>query len=307
MSFFKKIWEWIKSLFGGDKDKAIKLGDKVFMPLFYNYTSVSALEEAVFKQSYIYNKYFKAAATNIRATWDYMNKNEAERKFLRDFIKANAVNGETPAMTWCLSPYGVNGNTIPDNMSSVSVDALNVIEARCKEAVKDGIAVFLCLYVDDAVPRWFEIEKHKAVWKKVHDRVGYLVTGYVLSIETNEYANNVGHIEGCINVMRSVMSGVDHYTTHLQFAAKNSHGYEWIGSTNKSTPKNITMLLVEMSWDPHKGDAVGVQGVKNEYAAIKQREPSLRLIVHEYNINSMSATGKAQREWLRTQSPFGVA
>ena len=105
--------------------------------------------------------------------------------------------------------------------------------------------------------------------------------------------------------MKNIMPGVEYYGTHLQWHANNG-SYAWLGSVNKTTPKNVNMLLVENSWDPHKGDAVGLQGMKNEYTVIKQREPTLKLIIHEYNLNPSGNVYKAQKEWLRTQKPFGV-
>lgn len=284
MNFFKKIWEWIKSLFGGNgnKIKKVEIGNRIFAPLF-----------------------LRNLSGGVIATWAYMSQNDSERKNIRNQIKSKAVSGETPAITFILTPYNENGHTIPDDMSNVSDNALNTIRAMCEELVKDDIAIFLCLYVDDHVPFWMEIGKnnHIEIWKKVHNKVGDIINGYLLSIETNEKATSKGHIEGCINVMRNAMPGADYYSTHLQWIANNGR-YSWIGGN--TTPNNINLVWVEYSWDPRNGDAVGVEKMKNEYGAINHNNQNINLVHQEYNLNSGSATEGLQRAYLRSQRAWGI-
>jgi hypothetical protein len=279
------MWEFIKKyiLFGwlwdngGETDK-VEIGDHIFMPLFCR------------------------IASRVVGTWDYMARNDAERKQMRDYIKTNAAPGETPAITYCLTPYNVNGHTIDDDMRDVTSFALGVIRAMCEELVNDGIAVFLCLYVDDAAPRWMNIADHRKVWQKVHKEVNGLASGYILSIETNEKAIFKADIENSIAVMREVFPGAEFYGTHLQWGAGGR--YRWTGGS--STPSNANIIFVENSWDPHKGDAAGVYRIRSEWQSIRAAEQRVKLVAHEYNINAGGAIEKAQRAELRSQGIWGI-
>jgi hypothetical protein len=279
MNWFVKyiLFGW---LWGNDDDDAgkVEIGAHVFMPLFVRVTS------------------------GLIATWEYMARPDSERKQIRDYIKANAAPGETPAITFCLTPWNVNGHTIPDNMSDVNGFALGVIRAMCKELVQDGIAVFLTLYVDDAAPRWMNIKDHRAVWKKVHKEVKDLVSGAILSIESNEHAIFKADIEKCIAVMQEIMPGFDYYGTHLQWGA--SGRYRWTGGS--STPSNANIILAENTWDPQRGDAAGVSKIRSEWQSIRASEQRVKLVAHEYNLNAGGTTEKAQRAELRAQGIWGI-
>ena len=279
INWITEFWNWLLSLFSGKETQPIKIGEHCYMPLFPS-----------------------NATHGIMMTWGYLSWTDAKKKACRDAIKAGALPGETPAITFCLTPHNINGGLVEDSMLAVGDDALDWLELKCKELIEDGIAVFPCLYVDDAAPRWWEIEKHVAVWKRVHERIKKYVTGYILSIETNEHANNVAHIDGCMVVMRSVMPGVDFYGTHLQW--KSGGRYSWNGG---NVPKSANIILAEFSWDPNKGDAVGLQPVKNEFYDIQRANPALKWVAHEINVNADSATGKAQTAWLRSAGAWGVA
>jgi len=315
------MWKWIKQwillgwlfdLYSDDNGiKKVKIGNRIFAPLFYSIAGMPALFMSTADEisGYIYQKYFSKKslkgldASTIRATWDYMKKTEEERKFLRDYIKNRTLPDETPAITFILTPYEENGHTIPDDMSGVSNDALNVIRAMCEENVKDGIAVFLCLYVDDHAPRWMDINNHREVWKKVHKKVGDIVNGYILSIEANEKATSKGHIENCVNIIREVMPGADYYSVHLQWKANNGR-YCWTGGA--TTPTNINVVWVEYSWNPDRGDAVGLGGLKNEYGAINHNNQQIDLVHQEWNLKAGGSIEAAQRAYLRSQRAWGI-
>lgn len=275
LEFFVALFNWIFQVEPG----RIKIGEHCYMPLFY-----------------------RAQSGAVAMTWDYLSKPEYERAHLRETIKAGARSGETPAICFCLTPQNINAGVILDNMT-VTDEMLEYLENRCRELVSEGIAVFLCLYVDDSAPRWMEIEKHREVWKRVHKRIGKYVSGYILSIETNEYANSVTHIDGRLKVMRDAMPGADYYGTHLQWKANNGR-YSWNSSIG--LPASANLILVEFSFDPHKGDMVGVQAVKNECYDIQRCNPVLRWVAHEINTNVGSVTCEAQREFLRQQNIWGV-
>ena len=207
MNWITEIVDWFLSLFGGSRIKAVTIGDHCYMPLFYRNLSGA-----------------------IDATWNYLSKADGEKQHLRNHIQSNAQSGETPAICFCLTPQNINGGLVDNKMLAVTDGMLDYLESKCSELVKDGIAVFLCLYVDDSAPRWWEIERHTGVWKRIHERVGGYVTGYILSIEANEYANNANQLLGCINVMRAWMAGVAYYGIHLQWQANNGR-YSWRGNT----------------------------------------------------------------------------
>jgi hypothetical protein len=279
MNWLTKIWNWVLSLFD-IKPGPVKIGDRCYMPLF------------PWDKTY-----------GIMMTWDYLAWSDAKKKVCRDAIKAGATSSETPAITMCLTPAGCTGGMIDDKMTAITDTMLDLLEKKVVDLVKDGIAVFPCLYVDDATPRWFEIEKHQAIWKRVHGRIGRYVTGYILSIETNEQASNVGHLQGCINVMRECMPGADFYGTHLQWKSRGR--YSWTGGS--STPSNANIILVETPNNPHNGDAYGVAGVIRDYNEIKTACPALKFVMHEFNVNSNSGVGKAQTEALRNVGAWGAA
>lgn len=277
IDFVRRVWN---AIFGGG-NSPVKIGDHCFMPLFY-----------------------RNLTGGIDMTWNYLSKSDSEKQHLRNYIKANSTSDETPTIAFCLTPQSINGGLVDDKMLAVTDGMLDYLEAKCKELVKDGVAVFPCLYVDDLVPRWYFIEQHQAIWRRIHDRIKNYVTGYILSIETNEEANNVGQLQGCIEVMRVAMPDAAFYGTHLQFRANNGR-YTWQGGA--STPQNANIILVEYSWNPHRGDAAGVDGLQREFAAIMGASPNLKMVHHEYNVQFDSAVGNAQREMLRAWGAWGVA
>jgi len=270
--FFVAVFNWIFQV----QVKPVKIGGHCYMPLFYNISG------------------------SIKMSWDYLRFPDSEKKLIRKQIKAGAASGETPAICFCLTPEGSNGGLMLNNMLSVSDDALDWLELECKALVRDGIAVFPCLYVDDSIPRWWDIEKHAAIWTRVHGRICKYVTGYILSIETNEAANSKAHIEGCINAMRAYMPGVAFYGTHLQW--KSGGQYSWTGGS--STPTNANIILAEYSWNPHNN--VGIQAFKNQYNEIVQANLILKWVSHEYCVDFGSAFVKEAKKFQRAQGAWGV-
>lgn len=272
------IWElldWLKQKIG--MRNAVDASGKLFMPLFYN------------------------GATGLRSTWNYLSQSDEDRKAFRDYVKLNAASGETPAICFLLTPFDEGGAILSNDMI-VNGGMLKKAVVKIKELVKDGIAVFACNYTDDANPRWWMISSHVPAWRTVHDAIGRYVSGYCLSIETNEHANNKNHIEGCIEVMRSVMPGAQHYTTHLQWKSDNGK-FCWRGESSR--PQNITCLLVENSWQPQRGDTANVGGLEREFNEIERADGRIKKIWHEFNINPAQIMQK-QRDLLRSKNPFGV-
>ena len=281
MSWLTDLFNWVLSWFGGGRSiRPVEIGEHCYMPLFY-----------------------RNLGGRIDMTWNYLSKSDPEKQHLRDHIKLNAANGETPATCFCLTPQNINGGVILDNMS-VTDGMLDYLEAKCKELVEDGIAVFLCLYVDDMAPRWWEIEKHTATWSRIYNRVRKYVTGYVLSIEANEYANNVGQLDGCIKVMRAFMPGADYYGLHLQWKASNGH-YAWRGIS--SVPTSANLVLAEYTHNPNNGNAISEDAFRRQCQAIQEANPGVNIVHYEFNVDSMGIRGKRLTEILREEGVWGVA
>ena len=271
-----RLWDWILSFF----DKPVRLGAHCFMPLF-----------------------LRGLANNVVSTWTYLALPKAEQKYMREQVKNGALKGETPAITFLLTPSADTGGLIGDAMLGITDSSLDRLEAECKALTRNGIAVFLCLYTDDKIPRWWQIERDAGIWYRVHQRVQKYVTGVILSGETNEEARTLSQIDRCLGVMRQIFSGVDFYGCHLQWRASNGQ-YQWHGGA--STPANANIILVEFSWEPKNGDAAGVLRVKDEYAAINAAETRCKLVLHEFNLNPDGAIAQEQRAYLRQQGAWGV-
>jgi len=290
---------------------AIKIDKPISMPLFYDNGGIRSINE----DSYINKKYFSAKkflgitissvkAGNVDGTWNYLNKSEAGRKKCRNEIKATCKDGEIPAISFLISTDGCGGPL--SGFPNVTDEQISQAKALIKELVQEEIAVFPCLYVDDpygAMPKWWEIEKHMTSWSRINSQIGRYVTGYVLSIESNEKANNKGHLEGCINAMKAYMPGAYFYGTHMMFG-NTSGRYSWTGGS--STPSNADFILLEAPWHPAQGDGQGLRGIQNLYNNVKPKVGTLRLIWHEYNLNPNGTINKQQRDWLKTKGEWGV-
>lgn len=279
----KELWNWIvrfiEMLFSGGKLKRIKIGDKVFMPLF-----------------------FPKSGGGVGSTWAYMRGDEGWRSYLRSYIMLHRNSGETPAICFLLTPDDCNGGFIPNNIPVLNEGQLAAIHARVVELVREGIAVFPCLYNDDPngnMPRWWEMEQHLAVWKQVHAKIGDLVTGYILSIESNE-KKNLGGVQHYIQMMRDIMPGVPFYGTHVQWKARGSP-YYWDGG---NVPFNANIILVETSNDPNQD--VSADHVLREYNDIKSANPNLKFVMHEYNLNVNSQNFNNTRSRLRSSGAWGI-
>jgi len=284
---FTAIAEVLRWLFGGKRDK-VELKDHIFTSLFFPRPGGPYVNGTV------------------DGTWGYLNLTKNQQADCRKYIKANAADGETPAILFLLTPSAEAGmifNPFP------TVDANNL--KRATEAiellVKDGIAVFPTLYTDDQNPVWWDIEHHRIGWSTVHAAIGKHVNGYVLSIEGNERVTTLAKLEACITSMRTHLPGVDYYCAHMQFNSKSTKSsYRW--NNQATVPKNIDILFVENSWPPQRGDTVGLAKAKSEYLTINGAIPAnIKRVFHEYNINPSSNVYKEQRQFLRDRQPFGVS
>jgi hypothetical protein len=277
---------WIKKLFGWEPEpEAIRIedGQHLYMPLFHTKIDGSA-----------------------NGTWNYLGLSDDDRAHCRAQLKSGAVDGEVPAISFCLTPNDLSGG-LWTAFPVVSLEGLAVVKAKLEELVKDGIAAMPCLYVDDPtgdMPRWWEISKYGDGWAQIHAEIGHLCTGYILSIENNERASSVHHMAGCVDHMRRLMPGVQFYGTHLQWLGAGQAGYRWSGNT--STPTNLDLILVETTWHPNQGDNVGVAGLAKELTNIIRACPGKRLVIHEYNLNPAGAVCAQQRAYLRGQAVWGV-
>lgn len=265
------LWELIRQIIAWltGEVEAVKLAKRACMPLFY--TDLNG---------------------KLAATWDYTAKSEAERKHCREYIRNLTTDDEQPAILFLIC------NVSPE-----------VIADAARECCEDEIAVFGTLYVDDPdsarpkLPRWWEIEDHVETWKAVHKKAGKYFTGLILSIETNEQAESATHIAGCISVMRDVFPGAQYYGTHLEFnGASQASSYRWTGGD--STPSNVNVIIVELC-DPAKGDAIGLNGIKNIYnkLAAAEKKP---FAAQEYSLHPGGMIYIQQHEWLRSQKPWGA-
>jgi hypothetical protein len=270
-----KLWELIINAIRGrssDSIAKVKIGARVFMPLF-----------------------FIDQDGDIASTWNYLAQS-----------KANAAEGETPAITFLLSPRNCNNGLVEDDMAAMSDSGLNMLRSRCEELASDGIAIFPCLYNDDPekdMPKWWEISFHVGIWQKVHEKIGDLVNGWLLAIENNERAASRQDIEARLSVMRGCLPDAEFYGTHLQWRSDNGK-YCWANSAG--TPANLNLILVENSWDPHHGDAAGLDKFKTEIRAILGQAAGLKLVGHEYNLNAGSNMALQQRAHLRETIIWGI-
>jgi hypothetical protein len=280
---FKSIINFITELIGIGpviEPTPIKIGSRCYMPLFT-----------------------RKANGAVSGTWEYLALPDPDKKAIRAYLKTNAKSGETPAITFCLTPSNVSGGFLPNSMAGVDAAQLDRLENECKTLIKDGVAIFLCLYVDASAPWWMQIEAHKGIWSQVHGRTCKYASGVILSIETNEQAANLGHIEGCINVMRSAMPGLDYYGTHLQWHGAGK-GYAWTGSNG--TPRNVNIILAEYDLDLAKADAIGVQVFKNQFGAIRAACGGVKWVSHEYNLNAGSSVNRACEQYQRDNGVWGI-
>jgi len=273
---WKRFVNWLRSLFGNKPDR-VKIKGRVCMPLFY-----------------------PRDGGGVRMTWDYLNKSSQEQDECRWWIKHYTIEGETPAIAFLLTPPNEAG-MIFNPWPTIDKDALETARYAIEKCVKDGIAVFPVLYTDDKPPWWYDIPINMDAWWHVHEAIGKHVNGYMLSIETNEQARDVGQIQDCIQAMREAMPDVDYYSTHLQWTGKGA--YRWLGGD--TTPTNANLILVETSWPPQSGDKMGYEMLKNEVIAIAVNNPNTHICLHEYNW-SCSKVNEAQRNMLRNMNLWGV-
>jgi hypothetical protein len=99
--------------------------------------------------------------------------------------------------------------------------------------------------------------------------------------------------------MRVAMPNGKKYGVHMQFHAAG-YRYIWLGSSNGTTPNNVDFIACEQ-WQPQQGDAAGLNGMKESYNAIRQREPKMPIIWDEWNLNPNGNINKQQRDWLKQQ------
>ena len=119
---FERLWAWILSLFGGEP-KAIKIkGKTLCVPLFY-----------------------PRQGGGVDGTWNYLSKSPAPQKYCREQVKAVAVRGEQPAITFLLAPSNEAGN-IWAPFPNVDAGALAIAKAR--SSASRGAAT---LFADEAL------------------------------------------------------------------------------------------------------------------------------------------------------------
>ena len=274
-NMWKRFFEWLCQLFG--KSERVKIKGAVCMPLFY-----------------------PRDGGGHRGTWDYLNKSLKEQDECRWWIKHLTAEGETPAIAFLLTPPHQAGNIFTP-WPYVNDDNIEYAREAIEKCVEDGIAVFPVLYTDDLPPWWYSIGDEITYWPHVHGVIGKHVNGYILSIETNEQARDVGTIQECIAMMESAMPDMDYYGVHMAWMGKGR--YRWMGGD--TTPFNANLILAETSWHPKDGDRAGVDKCKKEVQAIIANNPGVKICLHEYNWNC-GAIHERQRAMLRTLGLWGV-
>lgn len=277
--FWKRFRRWLMELFGIDV-KAVTLGDKVFMPLFY-----------------------VTQTGGTAATWDYLNKSKDDQKYCRDMILNMCASGETPAICFLLTPPYEAGNIFTPFPEVINSENLEIAVDAMRECAWDGIAVMPCLYTDDKAPWWFDIEKHTETWNCIADKIDRYCSAYCLSIESNEQTTSIGMLQHKIAQAKECFQGKP-LGTHLQWKGAGKSGYRW--DSLASTPANADFLFVEFSWQPGQGDKKGVAGVQSEMLMIQADIPNRKLLFHEFNMNPAGEIMPAQRERMRSYQPWGV-
>jgi len=283
--FWKRLRRWLMELFGIDV-KAVTLGDKVFMPLFY-----------------------VTQTGGTAATWDYLNKSKDDQKYCRDMILNMCKSGETPAICFLLTP-GYEAGSVFDHFPKINEYNLSHAIDAMRECAWDGIAVVPCLYTDDKPANpvthkgWFyEIESYEKEWGYIHERIKRYVSAYCLSIESNEQCKTVSALQHYIYLMGKFMPGKP-CGVHLQWQSRGSGNYVW--NSLASTPENADFILVEFSWHPDNGDSKDVSGLQSEMLIIQTELKDKKLLFHEFNMNPAGEIMPEQRERMRSYRPWGV-
>lgn len=283
---WKRIKRWVMELLGIEPS-AVKLGDRVFAPLAY----VSPTD-------------------GMAMTWDYLNKSKSDQKYCREMILNMAQKDETPAIVFLLSP-GYEAGSAFDHFPNINEANLAIVVEAIRECAWDGIAALGCWFTDDKpanpVTRegWFyQIENYQGVLQYVHARIGRYISGYCLSIESNEQCKTVSALQHYIHLMKKYM-GNKPCGTHLQWQSKGADGYVW--NSDASTPQNADFILAEFSWHPNQGDKHGVEGIDREQPLIQAAcGKNIKLLYHEYNLNPIGKLMTAQRKKLRKTGAWGV-
>jgi len=269
-------------MFFNDPPDKVKIKGRICMPLFYPIDS-----------------------GGFGHTWNYLSMSENERAACRWWIKHFTAKGETPAITFLLSPPQEAGNIfVPwPVVNKPNLDrAVKIIK---EELVAEGIAPFACPYTDDKPPWWYDIGKVSGSWAEVHSAIGKHINGYILSIEADEQTRLVESLDDCIYEMRQIMPGVDYYGVHLHWHSKSKvSSYIWKGGT--STPVEANLILAETSGHPKDGDKVSIDKLRAEARAILAGNPNVKICLHEYNKKANGATANAQRDMLRQLGFWGV-
>ncbi|MFB1502003.1 hypothetical protein [Thiocapsa sp. N5-Cardenillas] len=264
----------------GIEPSAVKLSDRMFAPLFY-----------------------VTQTGGTAATWDYLNKSADDQRHCRETILNLCHGGETPAIVFLLTPPYEAGNIFTPFPNVINPANLDKAVDAILECLWDGIAVIPCLYTDDKMPWWYEIEKHTETWNCISDRISGYCSGICLSIESNEQTTGVGMLQHKIMQAKVCFDGLP-VGTHLCWKGAGKSGYRW--QDTASTPSNADFILVEFSWHPKDGDKKGVSAVQSEMLMIQAALPGRKLLFHEYNMNPGGEIMGAQRELLRSYKPWGV-
>ncbi len=271
----KLIVYLLKCLFG--IYKPIKIGNnKIYCPLFYNYNG------------------------RLEATWDILNKDKQEIKFVSEYIKSGCPKGFQPSITFLLSPADEAGNITDKNLVMINNDNLNKAIEKIQYFLDNGIAIFPCLYTDDKSPDWRDIGKHINIWKTIHNKIKDYVSGYLLSIESNERFRNINILKDCLITMKSHLTDVEIYTTHLQY---NSTDYRWL--TENQLFNELEYIFVETSWQPTQGNNIDINRFSAEIDNMINNNKSKKLVIMEYNTDLYSEKAKQQRMYLINKTSLG--
>lgn len=271
------VWAWLRRVPFVPVLRPVDVRGRLFVPLFYRDTR-----------------------GKLDSTWGYLSKPYTEQAHFRDWLLRSAAPGETPAITFLLTPNREGGNLWARFPGELSASAVSAAKVAIEELVRDGIAVIPCVYVDDPsgdMPRWWDIGQHVDGLATLHAAIGGLVSGYIVSIEQNERARSKAQIEDTIDKLRRYMPGRQVYGTHLQHRGAGA-GYQWI--VGNDTPRNADIIVAEASWNPDRGDSVGVEGIRRQIDMLRAGGIELgKVVLQEYNLNPGSPVAEQQRAALR--------
>jgi len=204
---------------------------------------------------------------------------DSEISYIKNYILTYCPTGYQPSITFLLSPPDEAGNITDNNISNINNINLKKVINKIAYFGVNNIASIPCLYTDDKDPDWRSINNHINNWKIIHNYMKNYISGYLLSIETNEKANNINNIRNAFNIMKNNLSGVELYSTHLQY---KSSGIDWNKESDLFSELNI--IFVENSWSPTDAKDIDINKFSNEIEEIAKNNPNKKMIFIEYNV-----------------------